>query len=94
MAKKATWKQVEARAAELGANIEHEQGSGYLCAYTPKGYIWKGDGISTLVVPYANIITGQSWKREAYADLLDRMAAGVEEVGTEYEGWWVGPDDD
>lgn len=93
MAKTATWKQVQARAAELGANIEHEEGSGDLYAYTPRGFVWKGDGISTLVEPYANVV-GQSWKPQAYAALLDRMAGGVEEAEPDYEGWWVGPDDD
>lgn len=88
----ATWKQVQERAAHLGANIEHEEGSGDLYAYSPKGTVWKGEGISTLVEPYANNY-GQSWKPAAYAALLERIRDGVEDADPDYEGWWVDADD-
>jgi hypothetical protein len=89
----ATWRQVQKVAAELGANIEHEEGSGDLYAYSPRGTMWKSEGCSTLVEPYANVITGQSWKPKAYAVLLGRIVDGVENADPGYEGWWVDADE-
>lgn len=86
----ATWKQVQKLAAKLGARVEMDEGSENLYAYTPRGYEWAGDGVTCLVQPYAN--DGQSWKREAYADLYQRMSYGLTFIGGDADGWWTEPE--
>lgn len=80
-------------AARLGVDIEEDDGSETLYAYSPVGKVFAGLGVSTINVQYGNCAGGQKWRPRAYKELAEEMAYGVEDAPEGYEGWWSEDED-
>ena len=75
---RATRKQLETLASELGADIEYDFATTGIAAYAPDGMVWVDSGCPLLVMEAHAGWTGrQSWKPAAYAQLVDAMEAGL-----------------
>lgn len=66
---------VRKRAAVLGAWIDETELSWDVWA--PDGHVWRSSGDRVLTVNFSNG-WGETWKREAATDAMQRMAAGLE----------------
>jgi hypothetical protein len=66
---------LEKAAAAVGAEIDWHDYD--LNVDTPRGYVWRSNGCSTIAVPFANP-GADSWKPKAYDEALDLMAHGIE----------------
>lgn len=80
----ATRKQVLAKIAELGATLDtdHEENSTSLCVDAPRGYTFTANGHWSLSEQYRNF-GGQSWKSQAYVNLMESLADGIEPMTAE-----------
>lgn len=67
-------------ARHQGATLDQETIQFDFHVDAPRGFVWKASGCHCLTAPHANE-QGQSWKREAYDDLIDRMKMGLEPCG-------------
>lgn len=73
----ATKKQVQARCAELGVRYSEDDHTMY--ADTPDGKVFAGSGCGSIVAPYRNN-GGQSWKPQAYDEMMQELSHGVEAI--------------
>ena len=71
----ATRQQVMKRCKELGVEFSEDDYAIY--ADAPDGYQFKVSGYGCCDVPYSNN-GGQSWKPQAYQEMIDDMAEGLE----------------
>lgn len=65
------------RVNELGCTVDEDSIYSFLVD-CPKGKVFKGEGLHTLVGHFMNT-SGQSWKAEVYADAIQRMSMGLED---------------
>lgn len=79
-----TRKQFEGEIAKhAGVTWDHDaEDSGQLILDSPKGKIFKANGAHCLVEQFSNT-GGQSWKPEAYANMIERLSMGLEECSIE-----------
>lgn len=47
----------------------------------PDGFVWVSTGCAVITVPHNNT-AGQSWKSDAYAELIETMQPGLKKVTT------------
>jgi hypothetical protein len=75
---KATRKQLEAAAAKHEAEIEYDFACTGIAVFAPEGLVWSETGCSMIVMEAHAGWTGkQSWKPQAYAQLIEAMEAGL-----------------
>lgn len=80
----ATRKQFLARVKELGAELDEtmERDCDQLLVDAPRGHVFVETGTACICSQYANA-AGQSWKPQAYADLIEDMRSGVRKMDAE-----------
>lgn len=61
-----------------GASLDTETDLVDFHVDAPEGKVWTANGCSVLTASHTDLVSGRSWKREAYADLIDRMRYGLE----------------
>lgn len=71
----ATKRQFEAELARHGASLDVVNSQFALVVDAPPGKIWKSCGIHCMVEEFDN--GSESWKPQAYAEMIDRMRDGV-----------------
>ena len=75
---KATLKTLKAAAEKQGAELDLDFATTGVAAFAPEGQVWCENGCSILVMEAHAGWTGkQSWKPEAYAQLIEAMEAGL-----------------
>lgn len=88
----ATKAQLEKVAGSMGATVDY--GDYGFNVDTPRGFVWKCNGCSTLANDCEN--AGQSWRPKAYAETLERMAMGIEpaeDADDPDAGYWWSDDE-
>lgn len=75
---KVTRKQFLAAIVELGAtlDLDHERDCGELLVDAPRGFIFEANSASVICVQFENVC-GQSWKPQAYAQVMDDLKHGI-----------------
>ena len=92
--KGATRAQLEKAVDAVGGEIDW--GDSGLTVDTPRGYVWKSIGHSSIAVQFSNK-GGQSWRPKAYAEALELMAMGIEEAEDAADpdaGYWWSEEED
>ena len=75
---RATKKKLEAVAERFEAEIEYDYADTGIAAFAPDGMVWVDSGCSLLVMEAHAGWTGrQSWKPEAYGQLIEAMECGL-----------------
>lgn len=75
---RATQKQFEAELARhAGAALDETCADADYHVDAPVGFAWKSEGVHTLTEPHTNE-SGQTWKAEVRALLIERMRDGLE----------------
>lgn len=76
MKRNLTMRDLRAAARRLSPQIEIEDDHESLYAYAPPGFSWAGEtGLHYFTAYYRG---DRVWRREAIADIIDRMEAGIE----------------
>jgi len=88
---RATRKRMMARVEELGCTVLY--GKTDIILDAPKYHIFGSTLTSSIVIEYADLYGGESWKPQAYAQAIDDMSMGIIYDPFYETGWWDDPDD-
>tara|TARA_R110002012_G_scaffold52554_6_gene135040 strand:+ start:653 stop:940 length:288 start_codon:yes stop_codon:yes gene_type:complete len=80
-----------ARVEELGCTVLY--GKTDIILDAPKYHIFGSTLTSSIVIEYADLYGGESWKPQAYAQAIDDMSMGIIYDPFYETGWWDDPDD-